>query len=269
MCRVLGVSPSGFYAWRSRPESARSILDHELGQRLCEFHALSRGIYGSPRLHDDLIEAGFNVSRKRVIRLMQEHGLRGRRRRAFVITTQAAPVVAAPNMLGRNFSSLRPDTRWVGDVTALKTSTGWLYLAVLIDLFSRRIVGWALSRFNDRLLVLHALRQAVASRRPQPGLVQHTDRGSPYASEDYQAELGRHGIACSMSRKGNCYDNAVAESWFRTLKVELGDRFADEADARTRLFDYIEVFYNRRRKHSALGYLSPERLERAFEKYAA
>jgi transposase InsO family protein len=203
------------------------------------------------------------VSRKRVIRLMQEQGLVGSPKPSFVVTTDSNhPLPVAPNVLERDFKASAPNQRWVGDITYLKTPEGWLYLAVIIDLFSRMVVGWALSPKIDRHLVVKALEMALKRRSPTATLVFHSDRGSQYASEDYQKALLASGISCSMSRKGNCLDNAVSESWFSTLKRELGRRFASEADAEGQLFDYIEVFYNQRRRHSTLGLISPAAFER-------
>jgi putative transposase len=263
MCRALEVSKSGFYAWRSRPPSTRTHEDTRLGVLVEESHRASRTIYGSPRVHRDLLKRGERVSRKRVMRLMRERGLEGKVRRRWVTTTDSDHGHrVAPNVLGQNFEASGPNERWAGDVTFLRVPDGWLYLAVILDLFSRRVVGWALSPCNDRRLALRALDMAVRRRRPEPGLVHHTDQGSPYASDDYQEVLDRYGMTCSMSRRGNCYDNAVVESWFGMFKTELGDSFDSMADAKGKVFDYIEAFYNSRRLHSALGYLSPLEFER-------
>jgi len=263
MCQVLGVSPSGFYAWKTRPESVRRREDRRLGVLTREAHERSRGIYGSPRVHAELRDQGIRVSRKRIIRLMQVQGLRGRVRRAFVRTTDSDHgAVVANNVLERDFTASAPNQRWVGDVTYLRTREGWVYLAVILDLFSRYVVGWAMSAVNDRRLALRALEMAVSHRRPDPGLIHHTDQGSPYASEDYQVELARHGIVCSMSRRGDCYDNAAMESWFGTFKTEVGEIFESAGDAKRRALSYIEPFYNQRRRHSTLGYLSPAEFER-------
>jgi len=263
MCKALAVSKSGFYAWRSRPQSTRTREDSRLGVLVEESHRASRTIYGSPRVHRDLLKRGERVSRKRVMRLMRERGLEGKVRRRWVTTTESDHGHrVAPNVLGQNFEASGPNERWAGDVTYLRIPDGWLYLAVILDLFSRRVVGWALSPCNDRRLALRALDMAVRRRRPEPGLVHHTDQGSPYASDDYQEVLDRYGMTCSMSRRGNCYDNAVVESWFGMFKTELGDSFDSVADARGKVFDYIEAFYNSRRLHSALGYLSPLEFER-------
>lgn len=263
MCRVLRVSPAGYYAWRSRPESTHAREDRRLGVLVKEAHARSRAIYGSPRVHKKMRGAGEVVGRKRVVRLMREHGLRGRVRRKFVHTTvrdEAQPVAA--NVLARDFTASRPNERWVSDATYLRTPAGFLYLAVVLDLYSRFIVGWALGAFNDRHLALRALDMAVRRRAPRAGLLHHSDRGSTYTSEDYQDELTRLGVTCSMSRAGNCIDNAAMESWNGTLKTELGESFESLRHARNALFDYIEVFYNNERLHSTLGYMSPRDFER-------
>lgn len=266
LCRALRVSPSGYYAWKRRSPSRRAQRDQRLGVLVGEAHARSRRTYGSPRVHAELRAQGERVSRKRVIRLMKAQGLRGRGRGVFVRTTDSQhnrPV--SDNVLGRDFTASRPNERWVGDVTYLRTPQGWLYLAAIVDLYSRFVVGWALSAVNDRRLALRALDMAVRRRTPADGLLHHTDQGSPYASEDYQKRLAELGIQCSMSRRGNCYDNAAMESWFNTLKSELGERFESAAHASRELFDYIELFYNQQRRHSSLGYRSP----REFERHAA
>ena len=264
LCRALQVSTSGYYAWGQRPESAHDIEDMRLGVLIGESHRLSRGIYGSPRVHADLVAQGVRVSRKRVVRVMRELGLRGRSRRSYVRTTDSDHgLPTAENLLNRDFTASKPNERWVGDVTYLRTPGGWLYLAVILDLYSRMVVGWALSAANDRALAIDALNQALHRRRPDVGLLHHTDQGSPYASEDYQALLKKAGITCSMSRRGNCHDNAAMESWNATVKSELGESFAGASDASAKLFDYIEVFYNQRRRHSALDNVSPADFERA------
>jgi len=224
----------------------------------------SRQRYGSPRVHEDLIEQGVRVSQKRVARLMQEDGLVARPRKRFKMTTMSEhdqPV--APNLLGRQFDAQAPNQRWVGDTTELLIgSNAKLYLAAILDLYSRFTVGWAVSAVNDRHLTIKALEMALKRRCPDAGLLHHSDQGCTYASEDYQAVLKAHGITCSMSRRGNCYDNAAMESFFSTLKSELGERFESHGDAKMELFDYIEVFYNQRRRHSTLGQISPAQYER-------
>jgi transposase InsO family protein len=264
LCRHLGVSRSGYYAWAQRPESERDKSDRALSVEVLAVHQESRSRYGSPRVHAELRARGQRVARKRVARLMRQQGLRARPRRRFVRTTDSAhsqPV--APNTLDRKFEPQQPHSTWVGDITYVWTAEGWLYLAVLLDLFSRKVVGWAMSERIDRELVLCALNMALLGH-PAPAL-HHSDRGSQYASEDYRRLLEQRGIACSMSRKGNCWDNAVAESFFSTLKQELVylSTFKTRQEAKLALFEYIEVFYNRKRRHSSLGYLSPVEYERS------
>ena len=226
--------------------------------------AESKQRYGSPRIHEDLIEQDEQVSRKRVIRLMQENGLKARTRKRFTLTTMSdhdQPVAA--NLLDRQFEAAAPNQRWVGDTTEFVIgSSGKLYLAVVLDLFSRFVVGWAVSAVNDRHLTIKALEMALKRRCPEIGLLHHSDQGCTYASADYQVLLDARGIVCSMSRRGNCYDNAVMESFFSTVKSELADRFDTYGDAKMELFDYIEVFYNQRRRHSTLGQISPAAFER-------
>ena len=263
MCRALLVSTSGYYAWAARPEPERAVTDRRLTVLIEESHTTSKGRYGSPRVHHDLLAQGVRVSRKRVVRLMQARGLAGKVRRRFTRTTESrdgAPV--AENLLARDFTATGPNERWTGDVTYLRTPQGWLYLAIILDLYSRMVVGWSVSAFNDHVLALGALNQAVQRRSPGAGLMHHTDRGSPYTSEPYQDELKAQGMVCSMSRRGNCHDNAVTETWFGTLKAELGEAFESHADADRLLFEYIEVFYNGTRRHSTIGYLSPRDFER-------
>ena len=242
----------------------RARQDLRLAVMIRAAHERSRKTYGSPRVHAELHAQGVAISRKHVARLMRLEGLRARVRKRYRCTTMSdhdQPVAA--NLLDRRFEAERPNQRWVGDVTEILTGQGKLYLAVILDLFSRMVVGWALSAANDRHLALRALEQALRRRCPEAGLLHHTDQGSPYASEDYQRVLAAHGITCSMSRRGNAHDNAAMESWFSTMTFELGDRFESNAEAKVKLFDYIEVFYNQERRHSTLGYLSPGEFERA------
>jgi transposase InsO family protein len=258
------VSPSGFYAARSRPESPHARDDRRLRVLVQASFAESRQRYGSPRVYQDLIEQGVRVSPKRVARLMQEDGLKARARKRFKLTTMSdhdQPVAA--NLLDRRFEAQAPNQRWVGDTTELLIgASGKLYLAAILDLYSRFIVGWAVSAVNDRHLTIKALEMALKRRCPDAGLLHHSDQGGTYASEDYQAVLEKSGITCSMSRRGNCYDNAVMESFFSTVKSELGERFESHGDAKMELFDYIEVFYNQRRRHSTIGQISPAEYER-------
>ncbi|MCC7179925.1 MAG: IS3 family transposase [Acidobacteria bacterium] len=264
LCRCLEVTRSGFYAWQRRPESARAVRDRQLRVRIRASHEASRGRYGRPRVWRDLRDEGEHTSEKRVARLMRAEGLRARARKRFRTTTISdhdQPV--AGNVLDRQFEAARPNQRWVGDTTELVIgSSAKVYLAAILDLYSRFIVGWALSAVNDRHLTLRALDMAVKRRCPDPGLLHHSDQGCTYASEDYRARLDQHGIVCSMSRRGNCYDNAVMESWFSTVKSEEGERFESYAHAKEALFDYIEVFYNQRRRHSTIGQISPAEYER-------
>ena len=265
LCEVLGVSRSGFYAWQTRPPATRTQVDQRLAVEVAAVHAESRRRYGSPRVHAELRDRGQRVGRKRIARLMQVQGLRARTKRRFRTTTDsdhALPVAA--NVLDRQFATTAPDAVWVSDITYLWTLEGWLYLVVILDLFSRRVVGWATSARLTRQLALNALTMALARRQPPRGLLHHSDRGSQYASREYQRRLAAHGIVCSMSRRGNCWDNAVAESFFSTLKIELVSQcgWATRAEARTDVFEYLEIFYNGQRRHSALGYLSPVAFER-------
>jgi transposase InsO family protein len=261
---VLHVSPSGYYASRGRPESTHARDDRRLRVLVRASFDESRRRYGSPRVFRDLVEQGIQVSPKRIARLMQEDGLKARARKRFKLTTMSdhdQPVAA--NLLGRRFEANAPNQRWVGDTTELLIgASGKLYLAAILDLFSRFIVGWAVSAVNDRHLTIKALEMALKRRCPDAGLLHHSDQGCTYASEDYQAVLGAHGITCSMSRRGNCYDNAVMESFFSTVKSELGERFESHGVAKMELFDYIEVFYNQRRRHSTIGQISPAEYER-------
>ena len=267
LCRVLGVSRSGFYAWEERDPSERSVDDDKLAVQIAAIHKASRGTYGSPRVHAELRAQGVAVSRKRVARLMTKMGLESPRKRRFKATTDSKHhLPVAENILDRKFEVDAPDVAWATDITYVWTDEGWLYLAAILDLFSRRVVGFAMSERIDRALVLQALRLATGRRVPDAGLMHHSDRGSQYASADYQQALGDLRVVCSMSRKGNCWDNAVAESFFATLKTELvyRRRFATRAEAREAIFDFIETFYNPRRRHSTLDYLSPMEFEMKF-----
>jgi putative transposase len=264
LCRCLRVTRSGFYAWRGRLESARAKRDRQLKVLVHASFAASKQRYGSPRIHRDLLEQNQHVSRKRVIRLMQEDGLKARVRKRFKCTTMSdhdQPVAA--NLLDRQFTADAPNQRWVGDTTEFVIGeSGKLYLAAILDLFSRFVVGWAVSAVNDRHLTLKALGMGLKRRCPGVGLLHHSDQGCTYASEDYQRVLDAHGITCSMSRKGDCYDNAVMEAFFSTVKIELADRFESCGEAKMQLFDYVEMFYNQRRRHSTIGYVSPAAFER-------
>jgi len=264
MCRVLEVSRAGYYASRHRPESGRTKANRQLATEILEVFETNRKAYGSPRVYLELRERKKYIGRHRVARLMRRNGLVARRKRRFRVTTQSnhsEPV--ARNVLARKFDVKEPNRVWAGDITYLTTADGWLYLAVLLDLYSRAVVGWAMSEQLDTSLALAALRMALERRNPTPGLLHHTDRGVQYASETYRAALAANGIVPSMSRKGNCWDNAPTESFFSTLKTELvGDRvFPSRAVARIEVFEYVEAFYNRTRRHSYLGYVSPAKYE--------
>ena len=269
LCGALGVSVSGYYAWRRQEPSQRQQTDVLLLEAIRAVYQAGRGVYGSPRIHAALQHQGVPCSRKRVARLMHQHGLHSRRRpKRHVRTTDSRhnrPV--APNLLKRDFSADTPNAKWVGDILGIWTDEGWLYLAALLDTYSRFIVGWAMSGCRDEALVTDALRMALARRElPRPAnLIQHTDRGSQYTADDYLALLKQEGIQVSMSNKGDPYDNAMMESFFSTLRAELTDleRFPTRQAACTAVFEFLEVFYNRQRLHSSLGYRSPMAFETA------
>jgi transposase InsO family protein len=265
MCQVLGVSTGGYYGWR-RPPCARQRRREALVAEIRAIHHEVKARYGSPRVHAELVARGRMCCVNTVAKLMRQHGIAARTKRKFRCTTDSnhdRPV--AENLVDRQFAPGAGDRLWAADITSIPTREGWLYLAAVEDLHSRRIVGWSMSERIDSRLVVDALEMAVARRLPGAGLVAHSDRGSQYASEHYQRLLARHGITCSMSRRANCWDNAPMESFFASLKEELvhGADFATRAEARAALFEYIEVFYNRVRRHSALGYLSPADYEQA------
>jgi putative transposase len=268
MCRVLQVARTGFYAWLQRPLSARTQRDARLRLEIRAIHAASRQRYGRPRIHRELQARGMQVSAKRVGRLLQREGLRGKRARRYVITTQSRPgTVAAPNRLGRQFGVTEVPGRdrvWVADATACWTAQGWLYLAVVLDLASRRVVGWAAGPTLDQGLTAEALARALALRQPPPGLLHHSDQGSHYTGAAYQAVLARQQCVVSYSRRGDCWDNAVVESFFATLKVELvrDARWSTRRQACAELATYLDGWYNYVRRHSSLGYLSPVEYER-------
>lgn len=264
------VSISGYHAWFRRlhgPGSSRGNEEKQLLDRIKTAHRQSDGTYGSPRIYKDLRADGLRIGRKRIERIMRKHGISARPLRRFKVTTDSNhQLPVAENLLDQNFEVEAPNTRWSADITYLWTGQGWLYLAVILDLWSRRVVGWSMQANMERALVLEALDAALRKRRPHKtgGLICHSDRGSQYASGDYQIVLRENGITCSMSRKGNCYDNAPVESFFASLKRELVHRrkFATREEARTAVFAWIESWYNRKRRHSALGYLSPEQFEK-------
>jgi putative transposase len=265
LCKVLGVSVSGYFAWKNRGASTRQKEDMVLLAHIRSAFAQSNGSYGSPRMTRELQDEGFAIGRRRTARLMRENNLKARQKRRFKRTTDshhAWPV--APNIIDQDFAATGPDQKWGADISYVWTREGWLYLAVVIDLFARRVVGWAVSDRLHRRLALEALDMALVIRRPTEGLIHHSDRGSQYCSIDYQARLHRHGIRISMSGKGNCYDNAMVETFFKTLKSELvwQTTFYSRADAEQAIARYIDGFYNPLRRHSALNYLSPVQFER-------
>jgi putative transposase len=268
MCRVLQVSPAGFYVWRTRAPSARAIANERLMLNVRIAHQQSGGDYGAPRIHRALQRQGLRVGKNRIARQMRQHGIVGRaatkRRPRTTDSQHASPV--APNLLARQFdvNGIRGlDRVWASDITYIPTREGWLFLAVVLDLASRRVIGWAMQATLDLELALRALRMALGARRPASGLLHHSDRGTQYAAREYQALLAEHGMVASMSRKGNCWDNAVVESFFGTLELELIGKheWRTHDEARVALFRYIETWYNRRRLHSSLGYRSPAEYE--------
>jgi transposase InsO family protein len=264
MCEVFGLNRSGYYAWRGRKPSARQQADERLSERIRGVYEQSGQRYGSPRVRAALRQQGQRVSRKRVARLMAAQGLAGRRpkRRPPRTTRQQPGAPVAPNLLQRDFSASAPDRRWVADISYVDTHEGWLYLAVVLDLFSRRVVGWAMETHLQAELVTKALEMAYCQRQPGPELILHSDRGSQYSSAEHRRLLARHQLQASMSRSGNCLDNAAMESFFSSLKAECAHRpFESLQEARLALFRYIEGFYNRERLHSSLGYLSPCQFE--------
>lgn len=271
LCRVLSVSRSGYYEWLSRPPSERKKEDEALKAKISEIHDNSRQTYGTRRIKDDLKDQEKTVSRKRISRLMNEEGLSCKTKRKFKATTDSRhnkPV--SRNILKRDFNRDQTDKAYVGDITYIPTREGWLYLAVFIDLCSRAVVGWSMDKTMATSLVTDALEMAMWKRRPPPGLIVHSDRGSQYASDRYQRLLKANGYICSMSRKGNCWDNSPAESFFHTLKTELvhHENYQTREEAHQSIFEYIEVFYNRQRKHSTNGYLAPLKYEQEMRKVA-
>ena len=264
LCRVLQVSKSGYYAWLRRGPSERALEDEKLRPKVVEAFDRGRGTYGSVRVRREIVAQGFEIGRRRVVRLMGEMGLAGLPARKFQTTTDsnhANPI--APNVLDRDFVATRPNEKWVTDITYIWTGEGWLYLAAVLDLYSRRVVGWSTGATLETTLCLKALSMALGHRAKVRGLLHHSDRGVQYASDDYQTALKARGITCSMSRRANCWDNAVAESFFGTLKTELIYRrpWLTRESAREAIGEYIEVFYNRIRRHSTIGYVSPAKFE--------
>lgn len=261
MCRVLDVSESGYRSWKrgGKPQRKR-LTDAQMLALIQSIHAEFKGAYGSPRMVRELRLRGFPASKDRVERLMQENGIKAKHKRRFKVTTDSKHnLPIAPNLLERNFEPEAPNQVWTSDITYLWTDEGWLYLAIVIDLFNREVVGWSLKPRMTADIVTDALTMAWFRRKPEAGLIHHSDRGSQYASHAFQAKLAEYGMVCSMSRKGNCWDNAPTESWFGSFKNErvYGERFDTRDEVIAMAFEYIEVFYNRRRLHSTLGYKSP------------
>ena len=267
MCQALGVSRSGYFASLKRPASNRAKRHAELTARIAAVHAQSRKTYGSPRVHRELLAQGIAICENSVARLMRIHNIRVKPKPRFVPSTTDSghAHTVAGNLLQQDFQARAPNQKWAADITYIRTQEGWLYLAAVIDLFSRKVVGWSMSEHLHAQLVADALLMALQQRRPPAGLLHHSDRGVQYACDDYQQILHSHQLVCSMSATGNCYDNAVVESFWATLKTELvyHQQYATRAQAQLSIFEYIEVFYNRNRRHSALGYVSPEAFEAA------
>ncbi len=263
VCTALRVFRSGYYAWRVRPESRRTCCNRQLMQVIRHVHAESDGTYGSPRIHAELKDDGISCGLAKVTRLMHLAGLRGCPKRRFRVTTKSG-IARASNLLEQDFSAQAANERWASDITYIYTDQGWLYLAVVMDLYSRRIIGWSMSRRINRHLVLKALNMALGQRHPGDDLIHHSDRGVQYLSDDFQALLKANGITCSMSDKGSCYDNAVVESFFASLKRERVKRrkYSTRDEARADVFDYIERFYNRKRRHGYVGNISPVQFEK-------
>jgi transposase InsO family protein len=264
LCEALDVAPAGYYAWRERPASARQREQDALLVEIRAIHAEFKARYGSPRVHAELAARGQDCCLNTVAKLMRDHGIRAKTARKFRCTTDSNhDLPVADNLLDRQFDPDAPNAAWVADITSIPTGEGWLYLAAVEDLYSRRVVGWSMSEHLESRLVVEALALAVERRLPGEGLLAHSDRGSQYASDHYQLLLARHGITCSMSRRADCWDNAPMESFFASLKKELvhGADFATRAEARAAVVEYIEVFYNTKRRHSSLGYVSPAEYE--------
>jgi len=264
MCRALGVSRSGYYGWKKQPQGKRRKDEERLLMEIKESYRKSKGNYGSPRIADDLRDKGMRCGKNRVARIMKVNGIKAKTTKKFKATTNSKHnLPVAENLLNRDFTAARPNAVWVSDITYVSTLEGWLYLAVIIDLYSRQVVGWAMHNRLTADFVIRALYQAIGRRRPPAGCIFHSDRGVQYACKDFRKVLQRYNFRQSMSKKGDCYDNAVAESFFHTLKVEhvYQHRYATRAEARQSIFEYVEMFYNRQRKHSALGYRSPVSFE--------
>ena len=265
MCGMFGVSRGGYYSWRHRDHSRQDALELKLLRAIEDVHRSSRKNYGSPRIYRQLKGMGHAVGKTKVERVMKKHGIRAKTKRKFRVTTDSKhKLPVAPNLLARNFSPAKPNQTWAGDITYVWTREGWLFLAVIVDLFSRQIVGWSLDKTMTRELVLSALRQAYFRRKPGTGLVFHSDRGSQYCSKEFRRQLTEYRMVQSQSRKANCWDNACVESFFHTLKTELvyHEDFQTRDEAQCVIFEWVEAFYNRQRLHSTLGYLSPVDFER-------
>ena len=269
LCTALQVSDSGFTSWQRSDGPKKWLSDGALLKRIREIHEETKAAYGSPRIYQELKGRGIPVSKGRVERLMRENDIRGRHKRRFKATTDSKHTLpVAPNILEQNFETERPDQAWIADITYVATAEGWLYLAIVLDLYTRQIVGWAMRERMTKELVIDALRMAWFRRRPPPGLIHHSDRGSQYCSHEFQKQLAAYGMLASMSRKGNCWVNATSESFFNSLKNERvhGSRYETRDEARADLFDYVEVFYNWSRRHSALGGQSPAAVYEAWLK---
>jgi putative transposase len=267
LCETLAVSPAGYYAWRQRPRSAQEQRQDTLLVEIRAIHAEVKARYGSPRIHKELVARGHACCVNTVARLMRDNDVKAKTARQFRVRTTDSnhDLPVAENLLDRQFNPSAANEAWVADITYIPTREGWLYLAAVEDLYSRRVVGWAMAEHRESRLVVDALEMAVQRRLPGEGLLSHSDRGSQYASEHYQLLLAKHGITCSMSRKADCWDNAPMESFFASLKKELvhGADFATRSEARAAIFEYIEVFYNNQRRHSSLGYVSPAEYEQS------
>lgn len=264
MCRILSVSVSGYYAWLKRKPSSHTQRDFALSKKIKSIFDDEKGRAGAIRITRRLNHEGERVGRHRVARIMRESGWRARAARKFKATTNSNhQLPVAPNLLQQNFLASRPDEKWVSDITYCWTEEGWLYLAVVMDLYSRKVVGWAMSERMTRKLVIDALQMAIWGRKPPRGLIIHSDRGSQYCSREYQGILNLHGLVCSMSKRGDCYDNAAMESWNHSFKVEAihGEKFATRDLIKKHIFEYIEIYYNRKRLHSTLGYKTPVAFE--------
>jgi len=265
MCRMLKVSRAGFYAWQKRPQSLKSLRKQEVLEEIRKVHASSHGIYGSPRVAEELAEQGVRACVNTVARYMKEAGIRSKIKRRFRVSTTDSRHIfpIAPNLLDRQFEASGPNQKWCCDITYIPTAEGFLYLAAVIDVFSRRIVGWSMADYLRAELCVDALQMAIARRRPGAGLLHHSDRGVQYACQEYRQLLEKHGIVASMSGTGDCYDNALMESFWGTLKREWThhELYLTRAEARGSVFRFMEVFYNRQRRHSAIGYMSPEQFE--------